>query len=85
MNKALFLDRDGVINLERGDYTHRVEDFKILPLFMAGGGHVDRDIPKQIAEIKEKFTDLNIDLLPPIGENKAFRDLIKQIVIHYIS
>lgn len=29
-NKAIFLDRDGVINFERG-YTHRLEDFQILP------------------------------------------------------
>ncbi len=31
MNKALFLDRDGVINRERGEYTYRSEDFDILP------------------------------------------------------
>ncbi len=31
MNKALFLDRDGVINFERGAYTYRPEDFEILP------------------------------------------------------
>lgn len=30
MIKAIFLDRDGVINFERG-YTHRLEDFVILP------------------------------------------------------
>jgi D-glycero-D-manno-heptose 1,7-bisphosphate phosphatase len=30
MKKAVFLDRDGVINIERG-YTHRLEDFVILP------------------------------------------------------
>ena len=30
MKKAVFLDRDGVINVERG-YTHLLEDFKILP------------------------------------------------------
>ncbi len=30
MNKAIFLDRDGVINFERG-YTHKLEDFVILP------------------------------------------------------
>lgn len=29
MTKALFLDRDGVVNYERGDYTYRIEDFKI--------------------------------------------------------
>ena len=27
-NKAIFLDRDGVINAERGEYTWQLEDFK---------------------------------------------------------
>ena len=31
VNKALFLDRDGVINRERGEYTYTVTDFEILP------------------------------------------------------
>jgi D-glycero-D-manno-heptose 1,7-bisphosphate phosphatase len=31
MNKAILLDRDGVINRERNDYTFRLEDFEILP------------------------------------------------------
>ncbi len=29
-NKAIFLDRDGVLNREMGDYVRRVEDFHIL-------------------------------------------------------
>ena len=29
MNKAVFLDRDGVINLEHGDYTYERADFQI--------------------------------------------------------
>lgn len=29
-NKAIFLDRDGVLNKELGDYVCRVEDFKVL-------------------------------------------------------
>ncbi len=33
MNKAIFLDRDGVINVERG-YTHKLADFVILPDLM---------------------------------------------------
>ena len=28
MNKAVFLDRDGVINQEIGDYVYKIEDFK---------------------------------------------------------
>ena len=31
MRKAVFLDRDGVLNRERGEYTFRKEDFEILP------------------------------------------------------
>lgn len=29
MNKVIFLDRDGVVNVERGEYTWRIEDFKL--------------------------------------------------------
>jgi len=35
MNKAIFLDRDGVINRERG-FTYRLEDFEILPGLIEG-------------------------------------------------
>lgn len=30
MKPCVFLDRDGVLNLERGEYTFREEDFRIL-------------------------------------------------------
>jgi len=30
-NKCVFLDRDGVLNRERGGYTFLLEDFEILP------------------------------------------------------
>ena len=43
-NKAVFLDRDGIINMERGEYTYRPEDFvfvegmiESLQLFQAQG------------------------------------------------
>lgn len=34
-NKAVFLDRDGVLNREMGDYVCKVEDFHILDNFEA--------------------------------------------------
>jgi len=34
-NKAVFLDRDGVLNKELGDYVCRVEDFTVLDNFAA--------------------------------------------------
>jgi D-glycero-D-manno-heptose 1,7-bisphosphate phosphatase len=29
--KAVFLDRDGVLNKERGEYTYKTEDFEFVP------------------------------------------------------
>lgn len=29
MNRVIFLDRDGVVNVERGDYTWKLEDFRM--------------------------------------------------------
>jgi len=31
MNRAVFLDRDGVLNHDPGDYTYSLEDFEVLP------------------------------------------------------
>ncbi|MCJ8164862.1 HAD-IIIA family hydrolase [Pontibacter sp. E15-1] len=31
MQKCVFLDRDGVLNRERGDYTYALDDFDVLP------------------------------------------------------
>ena len=33
--RAIFLDRDGVINVERGDYTYKIRDFRIIPNIIA--------------------------------------------------
>jgi len=30
-NKCVFLDRDGVLNEERGDYTYEIDDFVLVP------------------------------------------------------
>ncbi len=30
-NRAIFLDRDGVVNMERNEYTYRPEDFHFTP------------------------------------------------------
>lgn len=36
MNKCVFLDRDGVINVDCVDYTYKVEEFVILPRVVEG-------------------------------------------------
>ncbi len=36
MRKAVFLDRDGILNRDRGEYTFRQEDFSLLPGVLSG-------------------------------------------------
>jgi len=42
MRRAVFLDRDGVINRERGEHTWRLEDFEVLP-----------DVPDALLSLQE--------------------------------
>lgn len=47
MEGALFLDRDGVINLEKGHYIYRLEDFEWVPGIM--------DSLKQVSAANKKI------------------------------
>lgn len=68
MNKAIFLDRDGVINVERG-YTHRLEDFIILPdlievlQLLQAKGYLLIIISNQSGIAKELYTQADVEQL----------------------
>ena len=62
MNKCIFLDRDGVLNVERGDYTFLPEDF-IIPEWVPGSikkikaaGYLAVVVTNQAAISKGLFT-----------------------------
>jgi sirohydrochlorin cobaltochelatase len=53
---------------------------RVLPLFMASGGHVDNDIPVLVREVAEAFPGLDIVMERPIGENPMVVAAIGDIV-----
>jgi sirohydrochlorin cobaltochelatase len=55
------------------------QHFRVLPLFMATGNHLQQDIPAQIEGIRSQFPELEIELLPPIGEHPLFLDLMHRL------
>jgi sirohydrochlorin cobaltochelatase len=57
-----------------------IRHVKIVPLFMAGGAHVDRDIPEQVEAVKTRFPTLELTVLPPIGEHPRMVTLMQELV-----
>jgi D-glycero-D-manno-heptose 1,7-bisphosphate phosphatase len=60
MNKALFLDRDGVINRERGAHTVRLADFELLPGIPAAIAAANRAGWKVIIITNQSGIDLGL-------------------------
>jgi sirohydrochlorin cobaltochelatase len=56
-----------------------VRRVKILPLFLSAGGHVSRDIPRLANAARREHPDLEIELLPPVGEYPRFRAMVRDI------
>ncbi len=51
---------------------NEVKKICILPLFMGPGKHTNKDIPNEVREIKRRYKDLTIKLLPAIGNDPVF-------------
>ena len=52
----------------------------VLPLFIAAGGHVMRDVPAQVSSVQEQWNDLRITILPRVGEAPGFVELVGRLV-----
>lgn len=57
---------------------HKV--LKILPLFMATAGHVDKDIRPLVDELARAHPAASLRLMTPVGEDDLFPGLIVDIV-----
>lgn len=59
-----------------------VRAFRLLPLFMASAGHVDKDIRPLVDALAQRFREGRFETLAPVGENPLFHDLIKRIALN---
>lgn len=53
---------------------------RLLPLFMAPGRHVKRDIPASVAALRAVHPGCTIEILPALGEDERFWDALREIV-----
>jgi len=59
-----------------------VADIRVLPLFLADEGHVDRNIRPLVEDIRRAHRTIQIDLLPALGHYQQFRELICDIAVN---
>ncbi|MCW3071052.1 MAG: histidinol-phosphate phosphatase family protein [Bacteroidetes bacterium] len=88
MNKAIFLDRDGVINTERG-YTHRLSDFVILPDLFENlkrylkKGYLLIVISNQSGIAKGLYTQAEVEVIHSFLTNELVKNGIQLSEIYY--
>ncbi len=59
--------------------TVGVKRLTIFPLFIAGGGHVDQDIPEIAAQFRTTHPNVEVEILPALGENAEMQTLVGAI------
>lgn len=53
----------------------------VVPVFLAQGGHVRRDVPLMLERIRAEHPELQIELRPALGEARAVIDAMAQVVV----
>jgi sirohydrochlorin cobaltochelatase len=48
----------------------------IVPLFLATGGHLRRDLPKMVDALADTLPGFTLDVRPPLGESPEMREAI---------
>jgi sirohydrochlorin cobaltochelatase len=56
-----------------------IASVRVLPLFLAAEGHVDRDIRPLIDQLKEAHRSLRVELLVPMGQQPSFRAFLRRL------
>ncbi|HYD62276.1 MAG TPA: CbiX/SirB N-terminal domain-containing protein [Noviherbaspirillum sp.] len=58
------------------------KEVTVVPVFFGQGGHVLRDLPVMIDQLKQDYPDMKIDAVPAVGENA---DVLNAIARYCIS
>lgn len=57
----------------------------ILPFFVAQGGHLRHDVPPMLEQIQSEHSNLQLRLLPPLGELPSVQDAMAAAVTRLLS
>jgi sirohydrochlorin cobaltochelatase len=58
-----------------------VRRISVVPLFLSSGGHLQRDVPALMDEVRARHPDCEIELFAPVGEDPG----VVQAMAHYAA
>jgi sirohydrochlorin cobaltochelatase len=53
----------------------------VVPVFLAQGGHVRRDVPLMLAQLRQRYPGVQIELREALGESRIVLDAMAQVVL----
>jgi sirohydrochlorin cobaltochelatase len=60
--------------------SSRVKRIRVVPLFLGSGGHIKRDLPRLVDELRRDFPTLHIVLDEPIGERSEVIEAVAKAI-----
>lgn len=54
---------------------------RVFPLFLGVGKHAREDLPVLMEELRHRFPDVRMDLMPTAGENPALISLMAELAL----
>ena len=58
-----------------------LERVQVLPLFLAEEGHVERDIVPLVDEVRRAWSEMDVELLEPMGQHPEFLEALGRIAV----
>lgn len=58
-----------------------VGQLRVLPVFLAAGAHIERDVPQLVREVQGRYPQLDVVLLPPIGNDRRVGQLLRTLAL----
>lgn len=62
-----------------------ITQVSVVPVFLGQGGHVLRDLPPLIDELREKYPQLEIRLSKAVGEDESVQESIVKYCLSQLS
>ncbi|MDR1890307.1 MAG: CbiX/SirB N-terminal domain-containing protein [Zoogloeaceae bacterium] len=57
----------------------------ILPMFIATGGHLKRDLPEKVAVLQARYPQLHLELAEAIGMAESVQDAMAREAARYLA